>query len=239
MPPLYNRVMTSTFRSLLLLSGLCGAVTAYASVDTLAMKIVVTNDANAAVAYRGKTDGVGGFATSPLPPGAYVVQFTAIKATALKGSQLSIDVGGGTIPFRSAAVPGEKFGGAGVAMKVELARAAKLSGKVAPAAPLAASHNPSRDLPSNMKIVDGKRYVWTPGGIESRVGKWVEEGTKDLQLPTSTVSRTSAAAMRDGDGSRGSKGDTMSMGARHLEIIDKSGSLHPTPFLLRSAGRTK
>ncbi len=196
------------------------------------MDIVVTNDANAAVAYRGKTDGVGGFATSPLPPGAYVVQFTAVKATALKGSQLSIDVGGGTTPFRSAAVPGEKFGGAGVAMKVELARAAKLSGKVAPAAPVAASRIASRDLPSNVKIVDGKRYVWRPGGIETRVGKWVEEGTKDHQLPASTGIQTSAAAMREGDGSRGSKDDPSSTGARRLEIIDQSGSLHPTPFLL-------
>ena len=234
--------MNIALRDILLVSGLCGTVAAQASITAPPLDVVVTKEPGAIVAFRGKTDATGNFATRDLAPGAYIVQFSSQKAAALKHSQLSIDVGGGRNLMRATAVPGEKFAGAGVAMKVEVTQLSRLSGQVANSVQTASLSQPgATSAKANVKHMNGKRYVWVPGGIETRIGgKWVEEGSEAARLSPAARSRV------DGETSRGDREMRSSSleprgngGGFNLEIMDHTGSLHPAPLRALAMGDGK
>lgn len=104
------------------------ALSANAAVNPAGIEVLVVKEAGGATAFKGKTGAGGSFATAPLDEGSYVVQF---KSTALKGDQYSIAAVGGKRAVTAAGVPGQKFSGGGIAMKVEVAGRSRLTGQVA------------------------------------------------------------------------------------------------------------
>ncbi|MFL6568234.1 MAG: hypothetical protein ACJ8LI_03635, partial [Chthoniobacterales bacterium] len=79
---------------------------------------VTVTDASGKVAFKGKTNSGGAFATPKLPPAEYIVQF---KSSDLKGTH-AIAVSGGTLKKVVAdSVAADQFKGGGVAMKVKVA----------------------------------------------------------------------------------------------------------------------
>ncbi|MFN2477320.1 MAG: hypothetical protein ABR526_13385 [Chthoniobacterales bacterium] len=122
------------------------------------------------VAYKGKTTGLGTFSTGSLPPGAYVVRFSTKNSAELKGSQFGILVAGGKQKMGADAIAGERFGGAGVAVKVDVGAGMKVTGQLVNASAAAQKNN--------VKIVNGKRFVRVRE-VGSNLTKWVEEGTPE------------------------------------------------------------
>ena len=183
--------MKTPLRTLLVLVSLCGAVAAHAA-PKAAVNVMVTNSRNNTVAYQGRTDANGKFATGALPGGTYVVQFTAANSAAVKGKQFAMAAVGGKRAVTASAVPGEKFTGGGVAMKVEVAKGSPLTGAVGTDAAIAAAgvskpaSEPTEAVRANVKVINGKRYVWIPGPIGTNTGgRWVEEGSEAARLSTS------------------------------------------------------
>ena len=97
--------------------------------STAGIEVLVVKDAGGSAVFKGKTGSGGSFATGTLEAGTYIVQFTS-GSSALKGNQYSIAAVGGQKAVTASAVPGEKFGGGGVAMKVAVAANSKLTGQV-------------------------------------------------------------------------------------------------------------
>ena len=84
-------------------------------------------------------------------------------------------------------------------------------------------------MKAHTRTVNGKKLVWVPGGIETRMGgKWMEEGEAAQMGFFNKFSRDreSLRGMQEG---RGSPVDP-SAGGGNLEVIDHVGSLHPTPL---------
>jgi hypothetical protein len=94
---------------------------------------VTVSDAGGKAAFKGVTNANGTFATANLKPGDYVVQFNATSG-GMKGNRYAIVVSAGTKKVAAAAVPGEKFAGGGVALKLVVGAGLKITGQVAPAA---------------------------------------------------------------------------------------------------------
>ena len=90
---------------------------------------VTVSDGAGKMAFKGATKVDGDFATAKLQPGNYVVQLTS-KNAAVKGRQYSIVVAAGKKKIVANAVAGEKFLGAGVAMKVEVGADLNITGQV-------------------------------------------------------------------------------------------------------------
>ena len=90
---------------------------------------VTVSDAGGKAAFKGATNASGTFATANLKPGNYVVQF---NSTEMKSSLYAIVVSAGTKKFAAAAVPGEKFAGGGVALRVVVGAGLNITGQVAP-----------------------------------------------------------------------------------------------------------
>ncbi|MDP9097693.1 MAG: carboxypeptidase-like regulatory domain-containing protein, partial [Verrucomicrobiota bacterium] len=93
-----------------------GVSLAYGAVPALN---VTVSDASGKAAYKGMTNAKGMFATTSLKPGNYVVQLNS-KSVATKGAHYAIVVSAGMKKVTADAVPGEKFAGGGVALKVEV-----------------------------------------------------------------------------------------------------------------------
>ena len=119
--------MKTLLRGIVLVLLACG-VSAKAAGNPAGIDILVVKEPGGATAFKGKTGAAGSFATAPLDAGSYVVQF---KSAALKGNQYSIAAVGGKRAVTAAGVPGEKFSGGGIAMKVEVAGGSRLTGQVA------------------------------------------------------------------------------------------------------------
>jgi len=94
---------------------------------------VTVSDAGGKAAFKGATNANGTFATANLKPGNYVVQFNS-RSGAMKGNRYAIVVSAGTKKVAAATVPGEKFFGGGVALKVLVQAGLNITGQVAPAA---------------------------------------------------------------------------------------------------------
>jgi hypothetical protein len=110
--------------------GLCLFLVAASFADAGVPSMNVTvSDSTGKAAFKGATKADGGFATSPLQPGNYVVQFSA-KNPSMKGGQYSIIVAAGKKKVVANAVAGEKFLGGGVAMKVEVGTGLNIIGQV-------------------------------------------------------------------------------------------------------------
>ena len=161
---------------------------------------VVVKKSGKAVCHA-RTDAAGSFATPTLEPGSYSVEFRSDKGPDLKGRQVSISVAAGKGTPRQAGSPGEHLRG-GVAVNIDVAAAAKLSGQVT----LGGASVSQADAPApkgmekvraNVKIINGKRYVWVPAPIGSNMGgKWVEEGTAEARLSTSNKKGEDAEVLR-------------------------------------------
>jgi hypothetical protein len=159
-----------------------------------AINVVVT-DSGGKAAFQGTTDNAGLFSTGKLVPGKYVVQFNA-KSGALKGNQYLIVVSAGTKKVTADSVPGEKFSAGGVAMKVGVGSALKLTGQVVSEQPIATSED------GNVRMIQGVRYVWVKNALGTNLGRWVEVGTAN---PRNVVGLDSGAVRnlqdRTGEGS--------------------------------------
>src|SRR6202521_2243515 len=159
-----------------------GACLAYGSVPALN---VTVSDASGKAAFKGTTNTKGTFATANLKPGNYVVQFNS-TSTAVKGNHYAIVVSAGTKKVSAAAVPGEKFTGGGVALKVDVGAGLNITGQVAAEA--------------NGAVKNGKKMVWIPPQLGSNMpGHWAEEGSAEAvaaknagNLSTNDVQRIQA-----------------------------------------------
>ena len=92
---------------------------------------VTVSDAGGKASFKGVTNANGTFATANLKPGNYVVQFNSTSG-GMKGNRYAIVVSAGTKKVAAAAVPGEKFAGGGVALKVVVGAGLNITGQVAP-----------------------------------------------------------------------------------------------------------
>ena len=102
----------------------------------------------------------------------------------MKGSQFTLVVSAGKKKVAANDVAGEKFAAGGVAMKVDVGPKMKISGQVANAA----------TADKNIKIINGKRYVWLPREMGSNIaGRWVEEGSPEA----SNVTRINQDGLRN------------------------------------------
>jgi hypothetical protein len=127
---------------------------------------VTISDSAGRVAYRGRTDNNGIFASTKVVPGNYVVQFNAKNAAANR-ADYGIFAAAGYHRVVAEAVAGSKLAGAGVAMRVKATTASPIIGQVAVGGENALG----------TKIVNGKRYVLVPPQTGDLGPRWVEEGT--------------------------------------------------------------
>jgi hypothetical protein len=155
--------MKNLFRSLFFVAGLLAATAAFG--ETPPMTVTVS-DAGGKASFKGMTDARGTFATATLPPGNYVVQFNSNSA-AVKGSYYSLVVSAGKKKVSASAVPGEKFNGGGVAMRVAVGSGLNITGQAA-----------EEKVGQN-----GKVMVWIPPMLGSnRPGHWAEKGSAEEVL---------------------------------------------------------
>src|SRR5438046_488875 len=103
-------------------------VAGFAYAGTPSMSVMVS-DAGGRAAYKGTTNADGTFANSDLQPGNYVVQLNA-KTVPAKGSHYAIVVAAGKKKVAANSVPGEKFTGGGVALRVEVGPGLNVTGQV-------------------------------------------------------------------------------------------------------------
>jgi hypothetical protein len=172
----YSCKMKNTTRNILLSLPLFLISLGYGA--TVPTMDVMVSSANGKVAYKGTTNANGIFATGNLEAGNYVVEFRS-KSAAVKGSKFGIAVSAGKNTVSADAVAGEKFAANGVAMKVAVAAATKITGQVASGlAATKAVTNASAGSQSSakVKVINGKRYVWViPQKSSLEGGHWVEE----------------------------------------------------------------
>ena len=90
---------------------------------------VTVSDASGKAAFKGTTNGSGGFATAKLKAGNYTVQLSS--KSAVKGSHYAIVLSAGKKKVSAGAVPAEKLAGGGVALKVDVADGLNITGQVA------------------------------------------------------------------------------------------------------------
>ena len=125
----------------------------------------------------------GTFATGPIAPGNYVVQFKG-KDAANDDAAYAIVVGAGRHKVVAYSVRGDKFASGGIAMRVKAPAGTRISGQVAEGAANALG----------ARFANGRRYVLAYAPIGSNVGpRWVEEGTP----PSWNVVRYSNDTMRE------------------------------------------
>ena len=149
-------------RSLFLIVGLSAATIAFGDVPPVT---VTVSDAAGKASFKGTTNASGSFATAALPPGKYTVQFVS-KSGSMKG-HYEVAVAAGTKKVSASAVPGEKFAGGGIAMKVDVGSGLNVTGQVL--ADKAGSINKN-----------GKKMVWIPPMTGSHMGgHWAEEGSPE------------------------------------------------------------
>ena len=127
---------------------------------------VTISDGSGRVAYRGRTDNNGIFASAKVVPGNYIVQFNAKNAAASR-ADYGIFAAAGHHRIVAEAVAGSKLAGAGVAMRVNATTATPIIGQVAVGG--------ANGL--GTRIVNGKRYVLVAPQTGDLGPRWVEEGT--------------------------------------------------------------
>ena len=153
------------------LSLFCFAVSmAYGGIPAIS---VTVSDASGKAAYKGATNSSGGFATAKLAPGNYTVQLNS-KSPAVKGNHYAIVVSSGKKKVAASAVPGEKFNGGGVALKVDVGNGLNITGQVAEE--------------SKTAIKDGKKMVYIPPALGSNMpGRWVPEDSAEAKASASRL----------------------------------------------------
>jgi hypothetical protein len=132
--------------------------------DVPAMSVIVS-DAGGKTAYKGTTNATGGFTTAHLSSGHYVVQFNA-KSSAVKGNHYALVVAAGNKKVSAGSVPGEKFTGGGVAMRLDVGAGLNITGQVA--------------TETTVSAENGKILVWIPPMLGSNMpGHWAEKGSAE------------------------------------------------------------
>jgi len=136
--------------------------------DVPSMDVTVF-DASSKVAFRSSIKANGTFATGNLQPGNYVVQFNA-KRPAVSDKDYLLVVSAGHKKVIADAVPGEKFTGGGVAMRVDVGPGLKITGQVAK------GEAAGLDRIARHTVIKGQRYVWVEAETGSNLGgHWIEE----------------------------------------------------------------
>ena len=154
--------MKNTFRNILAALVLLTASVTFGGIPPVS---VTVSDAGGKAAFKGTTDSNGGFATSNLKPGNYVVQFNSSNA-ALKGKNYALVVAAGRKKVVADSVPGAKFAGGGVAMRLEVGAGLSITGQVVTEA--------------NFAVKNGKVMVWIPPMLGSNMpGHWAEKGSAE------------------------------------------------------------
>ncbi len=131
---------------------------------SVAVDVTAKEKASGKVVYQGKTGTGGKFATKSLTPGSYVFEFASKD-----GAGFQVALSGGVKSAKQI-----KAKGASLAFAVEVGGAAAVSGQVTPMkdVPVAANAKSS----ANVKIINGKRYVYVRGELGSNMGgKWIPE----------------------------------------------------------------
>ena len=182
--------MKSMIRSVALAVSLSAVAFAYGEIPKLN---VTVSDSSGKAAFKGATASNGTFSTSTLKPGNYVVQFNATGQMP-KGNQYGLVVSAGKKKVAAQAVPGEKFKGGGVAMKVEVGNGLNITGQV------------SSDTAPVSKT--GKKMVWIPRQLGSNTpGHWAEEGSAEAM-----EAKTAGSMSRDDLQNRQNHGDSGLLG---------------------------
>ena len=145
----------------LLVSFVASAVGEAASAP--AVDITVKDRPRGRVVKQVTTDASGHFFIGTLPEGSYVLEFRARAAPDLKKQQFSIAVDGTKQSGKQGGITGNSLVG-GVALNVEVARDAKVSGQVG--------------VGANAR--QKTKMVWIPPILGShQPGRWVEEGSAE------------------------------------------------------------
>jgi hypothetical protein len=163
--------MKNIIRSVALFFSVCHAASmAYGGVP--AMNVSVSDEAGKAV-FKGATSSSGTFATPKLKPGNYLVQLNS-KSPAVKGNHYAVVVAAGKKKVAASAVPGEKFNGGGVALKVDVGNGLNITGQVAEE--------------SKTAMKDGKKMVYIPPALGSNMpGRWVPEDSAEAKASQSRL----------------------------------------------------
>jgi hypothetical protein len=159
-------LMKKLFRSAFVLA-LLGA----ASVSFAAAPVDVTvSDASGRLAYKGRVNAGGTFATGKLQPGEYVVQFNSGN---LPKDDYALVISAGKQKVVADAVGAEKFAAGGVAMKINVGNDLNITGQLTSARAGAVGAKGGK-----VRMINGKRYVWVTSSTGSNLGgRWVEEGS--------------------------------------------------------------
>jgi hypothetical protein len=153
------RTIACTFVALLFAS----APLAFGALPQLTVTVA---DSTGKAAYKGTTNAKGTFATGALKPGKYVVQF---NGSGIKGGNYALVVSAGTKKVTADAVAGEKFGGGGVAMKIDVGSGLNITGQVTTG--LQTKVDPS-----------GKKMVWIPKKLGSNLpAHWAAEDSAEAK----------------------------------------------------------
>ena len=140
------------------------------------ISVTVKEKGSNSVAFQGATDGSGNFKTTSLKPGAYVVELKA-PAKSIDSHQMTVALGGVKGAVKQSAIP------SGLALDVQVATASAITGKVTTTQVAVQPAKGAQAVKANVKVMNGKRYVWVPGTLGSNMsGRWVEEGTEGAQL---------------------------------------------------------
>lgn len=83
-------------------------------------------------------------------------------------------------------------------MNVQVAAPAKMSGQVANGQIAGTRTEQMETVKANVKVMDGKRYVWVPGQLGSQIGgRWVEEGSDEARLSTTNQKGRQSEELRN------------------------------------------
>lgn len=127
---------------------------------------VTVADSGGKAAFKGSTNAKGTFATGTLKPGKYIVQF---NANGIKGGFYALVVSAGTKKVTADSVAGEKFGGGGVAMKIDVGSGLNITGQISPGGETKVDAN-------------GKKMVWIPKRLGSNLaGHWAAEDSAEAK----------------------------------------------------------
>jgi hypothetical protein len=165
-----------------------GAIASYGGIPPIQ---VIVSDASGKVAFKGATPVNAAFVTASLAPGDYVVQFKA-RNGALSGERYLLVVAAGAKKVVAGDVAAEKFNGGGVAMRINVGSALKITGQIAP------DHATVSSDIRKIRVIDGKRYVWVKARTGSNVGDhWEEEGLAAAHN-VATISMDKLRRIQDG-----------------------------------------
>lgn len=138
---------------------------------SVAVQVTAKEKASGKVVYQGKTAANGKFSTSQLSAGSYLLEFAS-----LDGSGFQVALAGAKNAKQT------KSKGQGLAFLIEVAPASKVSGQVTPTPATAQAATKSN---ANVRVINGKRYVWVRGEIGSHMGgKWIPEDEAVATNPT-------------------------------------------------------